>query len=201
MARPIMVDIMGAGVWVYGHRSAHLHLCAVRPRGGPAVGANRIPVRPSRPASVSRLVCGLGVALAAWPALPPDGDAHAATARPRGSSDTRVRSDKRTEADRTAPTADRHRATGPARRLEAAPFSATKNSRARVLTLMRLNVAAYPSYLDTGDGAFDRTWSEDVMSAILAEHNQALDAPQTLPYTLVEESLVPPAAHISRILT
>ena len=48
-----------------------------------------------------------------------------------------------------------------ARRLEAAPFSATKNSRARVLTLMKLNVAAYPSYLDTGDGAFDRTWSED----------------------------------------
>ena len=80
-----------------------------------------------------------------------------------------------------------------ARRLEAAPFSATKNSRARVLTLMKLNVAAYPSYLDTGDGAFDRTWSEDVMSAILAEHNQALDAPQPLPYTLVEESLVPPA--------
>ena len=71
-----------------------------------------------------------------------------------------------------------------ARRLEAAPFSATKNSRARVLTLMKLNVAAYPSYLDTGDGAFDRTWSEDVMSAILAEHNQALDAPQPLPYIL-----------------
>ena len=68
-----------------------------------------------------------------------------------------------------------------ARRLEAAPFSATKNSRARVLTLMKLNVAAYPSYLDTGDGAFDRTWSDDVMSAILAEHNQALDAPLTPP--------------------
>merc|ERR1719354_171165 len=33
---------------------------------------------------------------------------------------------------------------------------------------MKLNVAAYPSYLDTGDGAFDRTWSDDVMSAILA---------------------------------
>ena len=64
-----------------------------------------------------------------------------------------------------------------ARRLETAPFSATENSRARVLTLMKLNVAAYPSYLDTGDGAFNRTWSEDVMSAILAEHNQALDAP------------------------
>ena len=66
----------------------------------------------------------------------------------------------------------------PRRRLEAAPFSATINSRARVLTLMKLNVAAYPGHLDTGGGAFDRTWLPDVMSAILAEHNQALYTPQ-----------------------
>ena len=66
----------------------------------------------------------------------------------------------------------------PRRRLDAAPFSATENSRDRVITLMKLNVAAYPGYLDAAalalasasEGGYpDRTWSQEVMDGILSE--------------------------------
>ena len=61
----------------------------------------------------------------------------------------------------------------PRRRLLYAPFSATENSRDRVITLMKLNVAAYPGYLDT---MVDRTWSQEMMDGILSENRQIYQA-------------------------
>ena len=59
------------------------------------------------------------------------------------------------------------------RHLLDAPFSATENSRDRVITLMKLNVAAYPGYLDT---MVDRTWSQEMMDGILSENRQIYQA-------------------------
>ena len=61
----------------------------------------------------------------------------------------------------------------PRRRLQYAPFSATENSRDRVIALMKLNVAAYPG---TGDTTIDRTWCQEVMDGILSENRQVYQA-------------------------